>query len=514
MKRRTFIVTAIGAAMTRRAFGAAFIRGRDVSYEPDQPLVSTGLRIEDGMKILEKGRKGNIPPVLREEILENPNAVFIVRAGVTTSKDTNGWYKPCPDQMEHLGNRVSELVFLRGTGKGGKTVINPNLVGWLGKQSPVTLSFPGIVHPCFIVGLTDRLHDLGNTNTAITARGALRHDHVVESGFQALLDQHKLPLIEAHLQYFRDYKKSELMWFENPEGLVTRKFAIIRPVFEKDAAYINIAHAHVHKVGHTTLTLKNNQGIMPRGYGHICDAWTTLDIYRRDIFKDFNPDFRRAIEKSYVKHANMNYKYWDDGDFYKSYLNMGGYDAFMRVFKNYDVERIELVKQYYSKELREAIEKEGLKLVKQVLDKEYQEKNSKSMDKLYDYADSRIFWAEIWAQRMMDINAVLPAPYVSMVEGVFARGDNGTELLNFVTVGRNMTAVDSVTSWLMGQDPRGLPYLRIANERGLGENDIEKIPVYYLSEKGVEKVADYRTLERGKLGIYNYGITEIGLRYF
>jgi hypothetical protein len=265
-------------------------------------------------------------------------------------------------------------------------------------------------------------------------------------------------------------------------------------VFEKDTTYINIAHTHVHKVGHTTLTLKNNQGIMPRGYGHICDAWTSLDIFRRDIIKDFNPDFRQAIEKSFVKHANTGYKYWDDGGFYKKYLDMGGYDAFVKARADYEKEYKALAKKYSGAELAKA--------------------TAKPMDKLYDYADSRIFWAEMWAQRMMDIDSAIPAPYVSMVEGVFGRGDNGAELLNFVTVGRNMTAVDSVTSWMMGQDPRELPYVRIANERGLGENNIEKIPLYYLSEKGVEKIADYRTVERGKLGIYNYGLQELGLRYF
>ncbi len=494
MKRRVFLSTAIGAAMAHAAYGAVFIRGRDVSYEPDQPLESMGLRIDDGQKILDKGRKGNVPPALRDEIMENPNAVFIIKAGIQTPKLEKGGFAPCPDQLERFGNRVGELVFRSGKGKGGKTIVNPNIVGGMGKQAPVETSFSGMVHPYFIVGLTDRLSDLGNTNRAITARGALRHPQVVESGFQALLDKHKLPLIEAHLQYFKDYKKSEVMWFNNPEGLVTRKFAIIRPVFEKDSTYIDIAHAHTHKVGHTTLTLKNNQGIMPRGYGHICDAWTTLDIYRRDIIRDFNPDFRRAIEKTYLKHANMGYKYWDDGGFYKSYKNMGGYDAFMKTLATYEQERKTIAKQFTGKEYAEAL--------------------GKAMDKLYDYADSRIFWAEIWAQRMMDINSAIPAPFVSMVEGVFSRGDNGTELLNFVTVGRNSTAVDAVTSWIMGQDPRELPYLRIANERGMGENNIEKIPLYYLSEKGVEKIADYKTVERGKLGIYNYGLTEEGLRYF
>lgn len=501
MKRRTFMLTALGAAMTSQTFPAVFIKGRDVSYDPNQPLVSMGLRIDDGQKILEKGRKGNVPPVLREEILDNPNAVFIIKADIKTDKLENGGFAPCPDQLERFGNRVGELVFRKGTGKGGKTMINPNIVGGMSKEAPVETSFSGMVHPYFIVGLTDRLSDMGNTNRAISARGALRHPQVVESGFQALLDKHKLPLIEAHLQYFKDYKSSELMWFENPEGLVTRKFPIIRPVFEKDCTYVNIAHAHTHKVGHTTLTLKNNQGIMPRGYGHICDAWTSLDIYRRDIFKDFNPDFRRAIEKSYVKHANMNYKYWDDGGFYKQYRDMGGYDAFAKTFANYEKERKQIMGQYKN-------------MVDNESKKKFDEALQSAMDKLYDSADSRIFWAEIWAQRMMDIDSVIPAPYVSMAEGVFSHGDNETALLNFLTVGRNSTSVDAVTSWIMGQDPRELPYLRIANERGLGQNDIAKIPLYYLSEKGVEKIADYRTVERGKLGIYNYGLTEEGLRYF
>ncbi len=494
MKRRTFIITALGAAMTARTYPAVFIRGRDVSYDPSEELTSLGLRIDDGQKILQKGRKGNTPPALREEILDNPGAVFIIKAGVQAQKNEKGGFAPCPDQMERLGNRVSELVFRKGAGKGGKTIVNPNIVGGMSKTAPIETSFTGIVHPYFILGLTDGLANIGNTNRAISARGALRHQHVVESGFQAQLDQHKLPLIEAHLQFFTDYKKSEIQWFENPEGLVTRKFPIIRPVFEKDATYINIAHTHTHKVGHTTLTLKNNQGIMPRGYGHICDAWTSLDIYRRDIFKDFNPDFRKAIEKSYVKHGNAGYKYWDDGGFFKKYMDMGGYDAFVKARADYEKEYKTLAKKYSGRALAEA--------------------TAKPMDKLYDYADSRIFWAEIWAQRMMDINSAIPAPYVSMVEGVFGRGDGGAELLNFVTVGRNSTSVDAVTSWMMGQDPRELPYLRIANERGLGQNDIEKIPLFYLSEKGVERVADYRTVERGKLGIYNYGLNELGLRYF
>jgi hypothetical protein len=101
-----------------------------------------------------------------------------------------------------------------------------------------------------------------------------------------------------------------------------------------------------------------------------------------------------------------------------------------------------------------------------------------------------------------------------MVEGVFARGDDaGTVHADFVTVGRSATCVDAVTTWLMGHDPREMPYLRIAKERGIGENDIEKIPVYILDSKGITKV-DYRVLKRESLGINIYNRRDLGPQYF
>lgn len=484
MKRREFILTGTGAvagAWSHSVFPQV-AHNRDVSYEPNRPIESTGLSIRDGCRILKKGEKNNTAPVLREEILDNPGAVFIIRADIKVERDEKGNWKPCPDQIERFGRRVSNLVFRKGVISGGRTFINPNLVGGLGKSSPVGNNHSGIVHPYFIVGMTDELHGMGNTNIAIGARGALRHNQVVESGFQELLDAHSLPLIEAHVQYFEHYRKDDLMWHDSPEGLVQRRFCTFKPVYLDGTTFINIAHSHDHTVGHTTLSLKNIQGVIPRGYGHICDAWTTLDIWRRPLMHDFNSGFHRAIENSYIVHANMGYKYWDDGGFYRTYRAAGGYNAFRDARKAYE-------------------NAPG-------------DKREEALGHLMDVADTRLFWAEIWAQRMMDIIEALPAPYVSMVEGIFARGCNEVVNANFVTVGRNMTAVDAVTSWLMGHNPRELPYLRIANERGLGENDMEKIPLYTLSEKGVEKVRDYRFLQRHYLGIYNYGLSELGPRFF
>ena len=486
MKRRVFIQTASAAAIAASWTGDVFCQTpdkRDITYEPNRPLESQGLRIRDVVKILKKGEKNNVPPVLREEILENPNAVFIIYAGIKTQRDENGNLKPCSDQIERFGNRAAELVFRKGTEKRGRTYIKPNLVGGLSEKNRVTNCHGGIVHPYFIAGMVDGLRSIGNTNVAIGARGALRHPQIVESGFQDLLDAHNLPLIEAHVQYFRDYKRSELVWHKNPEGMIARRFCSYKPTFEKRTTFINIAHAHVHPFGHTTLTLKNLQGIMPRGYGHTCDAWPTLDIWRRQFMDDFNPYYRTEIEKSYTKHGNMGFKHWDHGGFYKKYVAQGGFEAFKKARLVYE-------------------QKRG-------------EERKEALNSIYDIADSRLFLAEQWAQRMMDQVEVFPAPYVSMVEGIFARGnDSGVMHADFLTVGRSMVAVDAVTSWLMGHDPRELPYLRIANERGLGENDIDAIPIYMLDEKGITKVRNYRSLKRNPSGIHIYRLRELGAKYF
>jgi uncharacterized protein (DUF362 family) len=482
MKRRTFLAPALGAALSAEVWSSQTLKEYDISWEPDQKLNGAGLRIRDGLKILRKGEKGNIAPVLREEILDNPTAVFIIKAGITNERDENGTWKPCNDQMERFGRRVAELVFRKGEKKGGRTFINPNMVGHYDQKNP-TYHNGWIVHPYLTAGFAEGLRDLGNTNSAMGVRGALWHDQMIEWGLTDIFNSHKLPVIEAHVQYFKEYDKSELEWHENPEGVVARRFPTYKPAYQEGTTFINMAHAHTHQLGHTTLTMKNLQGVMPRGYGHVCDSWTGLDLFRTPFMNDFNRDYRSKVEKSYFKHANMGFKHWDEGGFVKAYLANGGYDAFMNGLDSYR--------------------------------KSKGEERKRALERMSAVAETRVFWVEQWSQRMMDMIIGFPKPYVNMVEGVFGRGDDcGVIHTDFFTVSRSMTSIDAVTSWLMGHDPRELPYLRIAKERNIGENDIEKIPIYNLSEKGIERVRDYRTLTRAKMGVYQFSMKENGARFF
>ena len=454
-----------------------------MSLQNTKTFSEGALLIEEGVKIFLKNKGNNITPVLRDEIQENPGAVFIIMAGIDVSRDENGTWKHCYEQMERFGRRVGKLVFRKGSEQGLGTLIKPNFVSGFRGEDALFQSHGGRVHPFFVAGLADALHDICNSNIIAGARGGMSHEQFIESGCKDLFSARNMPLIEANMQPFSLYHRRELIWHKNRKGLVARRFCTYKPAFYKDTSFINIAHAHTHKVGHTTLTMKNIQGIMPRGYGHICDSWISMDLWRNQFKKDFNPDYRAEIEKQYVNHANMGYKHWDDGGFYKSYLAAGGYETFMEALRSFEKSR--------------------------------GEKRDAARERLYEIADSRIFWAEQWAQRMMDCIETIPSPDINIVEGVFGRGhDVGVMHTDFLTTGKSMVAVDAVTSWLMGHDPRELPYLRIANERGIGENDIDKIPIFLLDEKGPVKVKDYRDLPRHFLGIYNNNMKELGAKFF
>lgn len=463
MRRREFM--AAGASM----FAAmqlpvlhAHASEKDAAAALDFPDPGMHL-VRDGLEYAKKGRKKNVPPVLREEIMENPSAVFVVWTGVVSQKDADGLFPPENEQFLLEGRRVARLIFRKGEKNGGATFIQPNFVGGFSADRRSVNN--GIsTHPSFVAGFGDALREMGNTCMVIGANGAAAHEHFVQSGVAGIMNAHGLFLTEGKYGQWEDYISSEVVWIDYPEGVVMRKIPFFRLIKEKDTTFINMAKDRIHQLGFTTLCLKNLQGTMPVGYMHICQPWNDLKKPMNLLpgKKVFNKDYQREIEKRYIKHANMNYKYWDEGGFAKAYFDGGGWEEFKRGGKN---------------------------------------------------ADYKLFWGEQWGQRMMDVASNI-RPQVNLVEGIVGiDGANALHLNNFVAVSRSMVSCDSVAAWLMGHDPRELPFLRIANERGLGENDIDKLAVYELSEKGIGKI-DYRTLPRARMGVNVYGLKDMPLRFF
>jgi len=107
-------------------------------------------------------------------------------------------------------------------------------------------------------------------------------------------------------------------------------------------------------------------------------------------------------------------------------------------------------------------------------------------------------WQAGLARRLVDLAQVVPSP-VNVVEGVvgregtgFRRGLNRT--MGLAVAGTNPVAVDSVASYLMGFDPAGLLYLRLAAQAGLGSNDLGALTVFEVRDGVVVPCTDLAAL--------------------
>jgi len=411
-------------------------------------------RVRDGLEYARQHKKSNRSPVLREEILDNPGAVFILQTDISSVKDEDGKFPPEYEQFMRAGYDTARIMFRPVTERGGVTCIKPNFVG--GFDADERNVNNGIsTHPSFVAGFCDALKEMGNTGIVVGANGAATHDRFVESGICEMFHLRDVCFTEGKYKSWADYDRSEVIWVDYPDGVVMKRVPFFRLVKEKDTTFINMAKDRIHNLGITTLTIKNLQGIMPVGYMHICGGWPS-NLNRGTVKNVFNPEYQKEIERLYVKHARMNFKHWDEYGYARAYFDAGGWDAYRKG----------------------AFE-----------------------------PDARVFWFEQWAQRIMDVASNI-TPYINIVEGIVGiDGANFLYLNNFVTMSCSMAACDSVTSWLMGHDPRELYYTRIASERGLGEYDIEKIPIFEITGRGIERVRDYRTLPRARMGvnIYNQG---------
>ncbi|MFC1693520.1 DUF362 domain-containing protein [Candidatus Latescibacterota bacterium] len=418
-------------------------------------------KVRDGLKAAQRGKKKNIPPVLREEILENPRSVFIVRTGIASTKDNDGKFPTEKEKFRRAGYETAHKMFIKGTSKGGTTCIKPNFVGGFNADER-SLNNGVSTHPSFVAGFCDALKELGNTNIVVGANGAATHENFVQSGICEMLHESGICFTEGKYPSWKDYIKPEITWVDYPDGVVMHKIPFFKLTCEEDTTFINMAKDRIHQLGFTTLTIKNLQGIMPVGYMHICGGWPAK--LNMGTVKDvFNPDYRKEIEQLYIKHARMNYKYWDEGGHSREYFKLGGWEEYKKGRMN---------------------------------------------------ADYKVFWGEQWGQRMMDVASNIK-PYVNMVEGIVGiDGANELHLNNFITISRSMVECDSVASWLMGHDPRELPYLRIANERGLGNNNIEDITIYEITDRGIKRINDFRTFPRASMGVWVYSTKDAPLRFF
>ena len=417
-------------------------------------------------------------PEIRPEILNNPRTVFLIETHVDVPADEQGFFTEARPELVKIGSKVAADIFIKGNLKGGSTLIKPNFTTVPDKVlSPVV----GInTSPDFIAGFVEGLREIGNKNIVISDRGSNVVVHR-KTGIYSVFDRYGINMIEANYRRFHHYRKKDLNWHKVSHPVVWKNIPTYRPIGDKDNTFINMAKLKCHNLGLTTLTIKNLQGAVPYGYGQYCNAWAALpalaqETYRINFKRDFVKDYQERVESAFLKHRAAGYKYWDYEGYYPEYEKRGGWSVFKKIKKK-------------PEEVR---------------------KFMKGIESL--------MWDEQWCQRALD-SAEAIKPSLNIIEGVIGRDgsgfDTGTdELCNIVLVGLSMLEVDSVGSYMMGHDPKELLYTRIAKERGLGENDPNKIEICWIRNGEIIPVKNPGEIKRYRLGVNFHTWAETGKRLF
>ncbi|MDP2983166.1 MAG: DUF362 domain-containing protein [Candidatus Latescibacter sp.] len=473
MKRRTFIRTA--------ALSGAALAGMEVPQWA-MPTCSHafptggGINVAEGIEIVEAGKAKNVMPEIRPEILNNPRAVFLIETNVSASPDARGNFMEARPQLEQAGKKLVRELFVKGSRKGGSTLVKPNFTTVPDRTlSPVV----GInTAPDFVAGFIEGLRELGNTNVIVSDRGTDVVNHR-QTGIYEVLDAHKIDLIEANYDQFSHYRKDDLNWHKVPNPVLWKNIPTYRPIGDPDNFFINMPKLKCHNLGLTTLSTKNLQGAVPTAYGHYCDTWDALPLlcktYGIDFKRDFVENYQQRVEAAFLKHRDAGFKHWDKEQSYSKYQAKGGWDAFRKV-KDSVRNKAEFMK--------------GI---------------------------SNLMWDEQWCQRGLDSSSAIK-PSINIIEGVIGRDGSGfdvgkDELCNIIVVGLSTTEVDAVGSYIMGHNPMQLIYTRIAKERGLGENDVNKIDLYWI-RNGVVSKANVADIKRYRLGVNLHTWAETGERLF
>ncbi len=429
-----------------------------------------GLTISEALEYLAAGKATNRPPAVRPVILANPRTVFLIETLVEATKNKpgyDGYYIDAVEQLRAEGRRVASELFVKGGELGGATFIKPNFTFVPEHRNHRT---NGVYSsPDFIGGIADHLRDLGNLNIVCGEGPTVEENHRHGGVYEAFNDA-GLRMIEFGQPLFTDYRDDELNWREVPRSLIWKRIPYCRPVGDTDTFFINVAKLKVHETAITTLTTKNLQGCVPKGYGQFCTPWESLDGgARRDSVnfkRDFYPDYRQRVEESYRRHLEAGYKRLDYLGGYKHYLEKGGWDAYRKVMNDPEACAAFL---------------EGV---------------------------SPLMMDEMWFQRGLD-NASVLVPQMNIIEGII--GLDGTalnnhrigedHLCNIVIAGLSVFEVDAVGTWIMGHDPREIWYTRLAHERELGACDVADIDICWIRDSDIVPVRSISDIPRYPLGL-------------
>ena len=469
MKRREFIKK---AAVCTGSLAALSLYEIIEQEKAEAFSTSGGMGIEEALYNLEKGKEKNVIPEIRPEIRNNPRAVFLIETHVDASADANGLFTEAVPQLKAAGKSVAERIFVKGGRKGGSTFIKPNFTHVFPHDYNRTTGV--YTSPDFIGGMVMQLREIGNGNLVAGEGPTSSRVHRLGGVYDAF-DEVGLDMIEAGYQRFEHFSKKELNWRNVKGSPVWKRIPFIRPVGDDDNFMINASSMKCHMTALTTLSVKNIQGAVPKGYGQFCTPWTETETraYRDGInFKrDFHRDYYQRVEKLFLEYRAAGFKRLEANSehngSYDKYLELGGWDTFRKIKPN-------------SSELQDFSRQVG-PLMRQVM----------------------------WIHRGLEAAAVIK-PDINIIEGIIAvdgeelhRDAIGThQLVNMVIVGISPFETDAVGTWFMGHDPKEIWYTRVMKDRGFGENDVNKIDIYWIRDDGsIEPVKSLAEIKRHPIGL-------------
>lgn len=389
--------------------------------------------------------------ILNSFVRGNPDAVFVRFYPYRTFdeiQENDGFYRG--------GAAAVADFFEAGKGSHQEILIKPNVTVGVSADLANDPEYHGgiVTNPRFVAGLLDGLYERGEESlTVVEGGGGQGIRNYVETGYVAMItellgwEQERWPITResrgARLQWitkrgFRHYREDEITWLPVPDGVVHQKIPVVTPFRRPGTVLLNVPTLKTHNLGVTTLACKAMQGCIASGYRHFCANLSAFDVGEfggPEVMQHFHPDFRERVQEAGRRHRALGLPRWDD-----------------LPDPTYGVGRF-----------------------------------------------------ECWAQRTADMLSAF-RPYqehflLNVVEGIIGRDgtafSQGKDVpLGFVVAGINPVHVDAVTSLLMGHDPQLIPYLVVAHERGLGENDPARIATYRMPERTPLSVEELKALAK------------------
>lgn len=382
---------------------------------------------------------------LADIVKEHPDAVFVRRTDAESFDDT--------ERFAAAGYAMAcDLLSATEDVENRTVVLKPNVVAgshsWdKGNGEAEPGSNRGIVtDPDFVGGIVRRLQELGARKIIVAEGGGDTPMARVfdERGYARMTAECGVELLDLNKPPGQ-YAPEELNWTP-VEGVVFREIPFVRPINDPDVLFINVPTMKTHNLGIISLCGKALQGTIAMGYRHFCSTISDALVRLDKACGDRPAEARQRDARSH-----------------------------------YQPDVLERIQREYERHLSEGYPR-------------------------WDQEGTRY---EGYAQRACD-SVAAHRGFLCIVEGVIGRDGtafhSGKDILTNLAIGGvSPVSIDAVTAYLMGHDPRNIGFLKVAHERGLGEIDPERIPVFQLTDNGPEPCHHLEQLGRAELGVYFRG---------